>query len=312
LSDILLDVRGLHRTFGRVHAVEDLSFTMERGTLFGFIGPNGSGKTTTMRILATLDLPDQGDVFVEGISALVDPRGVRMRIGFMSDQFAPYPNLDVAEFLDFFARAYGLIGAERVRRVRAAAEFCGLLEFMDRPATGLSKGMGQRVHLAKTLLHDPALLVLDEPAAGLDPRARIEFRDLLKALCARGKGILISSHILSELGEMCDGALVIERGRKMAAGTLAEIARGVTDHGRVLVRVLRDGEAAERFFLTQPQVQDVLRDELRITFEFSGDDDERAALLGRAVAQGLAVVEFVTVEADLEEIFMKTTKGRLQ
>ena len=312
MTDTLLDVRGLRRSFGKVQAVDDLSFTMARGTIVGFIGPNGSGKTTTMRILATLDLPDAGEVQVDGVSALIDPRAVRMRVGFMADQFAPYPNLDVAQYLDFFARAYGLIGVDRMRMVRAAADFCGLGEFLDRPATGLSKGMGQRVHLAKTLLHDPQLLILDEPAAGLDPRARIELRDLIKALAARGKGILISSHILSELGEMCDGAVVLERGRKMAAGTLAEIAQGVAGHGHVLVRVLRDGEVAERFFLTQPQVSELVRDELRLTFAYGGDDAARAALLSRAVVAGIAVLEFATVEADLEEIFMKTTKGRLQ
>ena len=182
MSSALLEVKGLSRSFGKVQAVQELSFGMEKGQVHGFIGPNGAGKTTTMRIVATLDLPDAGDALVDGTSVLVEPRKVRMRVGFMSDQFHPYPNLDVMQYLDFFARAYGLRGWRRVRTVRSVASFCGLGDFADRPATALSKGMGQRLHLAKTLLHDPTLLILDEPAAGLDPRARIEFRELVKEL----------------------------------------------------------------------------------------------------------------------------------
>jgi len=312
MSTPLLEVRNLWRSYGDVHAVRDLSFTMQRGQITGFVGPNGAGKTTTMRIAATLDVPDQGDVFVDGVSVLIEPRATRERIGYMSDQFHPYPNLDVLQYLDFFARAYGLGGERRRRTVQSVAAFCGLLEFAERPATGLSKGMGQRLHLAKTMLHDPQLLILDEPAAGLDPRARIEFRALLKELAAAGKGILISSHILPELGEMCDSVVVLEKGQRVVSGSIAEIQRSVAHEQVVLLRVLGDQAAAERFLLTQPGIGDVVQDGVRLRFGYAGDEQELAGLLQRAVQAGLPVVEFVRSEANLEDIFLKTTRGNLQ
>jgi ABC-2 type transport system ATP-binding protein len=312
MSAPLLEVRNLWRSYGSVHAVRDLSFTMQRGQITGFVGPNGAGKTTTMRIAATLDVPDRGDVFVEGVSVLVEPRRTRDRIGYMSDQFHPYPNLDVLQYLDFFARAHGLCGAKRRDTVQSVAAFCGLLEFATRPASGLSKGMGQRLHLAKTMLHDPQLLILDEPAAGLDPRARIEFRALLKELAAAGKGILISSHILPELGEMCDSVVVVEKGQRVVSGTIAEIQRTVQHEQVVLLRVLGDQALAERFLLTQPGIGDVVQDGVRLRFGFGGDDEALAGLLARAVQAGLQVVEFGRSEANLEDIFLKTTRGNLQ
>ena len=196
--------------------------------------------------------------------------------------------------------------------LRSAAEFCGLVEFADRPATGLSKGMGQRLHLAKTLLHDPQLLVLDEPAAGLDPRARIEFRALLKELAAAGKGVLISSHILPELGEMCDSVVVIERGQRIVAGTIAEIQRHQELEQAVVARTIGDAAPLQRFLLTQPHVGEVAIDGARLRFAFGGDDEALAGLLAAVVQQGLPIVEFARAEADLEDIFLKTTKGRLQ
>ncbi len=312
MSAPLLEVRSLSRRYGKVVAVHDLSFAMERGQVTGFIGPNGAGKTTTMRIAATLDVPDLGDVIVDGMSVLVEPRAVRMRIGYMSDQFHPYPNLDVLEYLDFFARAYGLRGRKRIETVRSVASFCRLDGMADRPATGLSKGMGQRLHLAKTLLHDPLLLILDEPAAGLDPHARIEFRALLRELAAAGKGILISSHILPELGETCDSVVVLEKGRRVVAGSIAEIQKSVQREQAVQLRVLRDGEAAQRFLLVQPGVGDVVCDGERLRFSFLGEDTALGELLARAVAAGLPVVEFARIEANLEEIFLRTTRGNLQ
>ena len=312
MSVPMLEVRNLSRSYGRVRAVDDLSFAMARGQITGFVGPNGAGKTTTMRIAATLDIPDEGDVLIDGISVLVEPRRARQRIGYMSDQFHPYANLDVLQYLDFFARAQGLRGRRRLQTVRTVASFCGLLDFADRPATGLSKGMGQRLHLAKTLLHDPQLLILDEPAAGLDPRARIEFRALLKELSAAGKTILISSHILPELGETCDSVVVLEKGKRVVSGTIAEIQRSVQHEQAVLLRVLGDTEAARRFLATQPGVGDVAVDGERLRFAYRGGDEEIADLLARAVTAGLRVTEFGRIEADLEDIFLQTTKGNLQ
>ena len=312
MADALLVAESLTKDFDKVRAVDRLSFELRRGSILGFIGPNGAGKTTTMRMLATLELPDGGDAWVDGSSVLVEPRVVRERVGFMSDRFEAYPNLDVLQSLDFFARAYGLAGKRRLDAVRTVAAFCGLDDFDSRPSTGLSKGMGQRLHLAKTLLHDPQLLILDEPASGLDPRARIEFRELLRELAANGKGILISSHILTELSETCDSVLVVEQGRPVVSGTIAEVAAGLKDIHRLVVRVLGEAETAERFFATQPLCEDVVVVESSIEFRFDGDDAAAADLLARAVGAGLRIVEFAGRGADLEDIFMHATRGRLQ
>ncbi len=308
----LLEVRDLSRTFGAVEAVRELSFTLERGQVRGFIGPNGAGKTTTMRIIATLDLPDEGDVFVSGSSVLVEPRDASHSLGFMADQFLPYPNLSVHEFLDFMARAYGLRGRARTRAISSVEGFCGLEGLLDRPATGLSKGMGQRLHLARTLLHDPDLLVLDEPAAGLDPRARVEFRDLVRELADAGKGILISSHLLAELAEICDSVVVIERGKLVVSGGIDDIARDLKAHRAIRLRANGDVQDAERFLLTQPGVVAVIGGSEGITFDFEGDNAELADLLARVVAAGIPVYDFRRVEVNLEELFLRATEGEVQ
>lgn len=309
----LLQIQGLGRQFGPLWAVQHLDFSMERGKIYGFIGPNGSGKTTTMRIVATLDVPTTGDAYVNGVSVLREPREVRKHVGFMSDQFPPYLNLTVLEYLDFFARAYGLLGQERIDTVRSIAHFCGLRTFVDRPVTSLSKGMGQRVHLAKTLLHDPDLLILDEPANGLDPRARIEFRDLLKELALAGKGILISSHILAELSEICHGVLVLEQGRMVVSGDVAQIAQHAQPHRAVEVRVLEQAEKATQWLLSQPHVQNVKTEGMQIKFDFAADEVALAQLLRLMLhTSPVPVVDFRQRETNLEEIFMHTTQGKLQ
>jgi ABC-2 type transport system ATP-binding protein len=304
-----VEVQGLTKRFGSVRAVDHVDFRVLPGSICGFIGPNGAGKTTTMRILATLDLPDSGDALIDGLSILRDPMQVRRRVGFMPDRFEPLPNLTVLQYLDFFARAYGLRGRERVQTVGAVSEFCGLTTFATRPATGLSKGMGQRLHLAKTILHQPAFLILDEPAAGLDPRARIEFRGLIRALAAEGMAILISSHILAELSETCDYVVVIENGKIVVGGSIQDVSRGVQLERRVIVRPLGDVEPLQRFALTQPHVRDVRAVEGRVEFVFDGEDEDLADLLARAIGGGLRVLEFSQRGAGLEDIFLHATKG---
>jgi ABC-2 type transport system ATP-binding protein len=264
-----------------------------------------------MRLLATLDVPDAGDARVDGLSILESPRDVRRKLGFMSDHFTAYGNLDVGQYLDFFARAYGLRGDDRTQTVAAVADFCGLGSLRERIATTLSKGMGQRLHLAKTLVHDPSLLILDEPTAGLDPHARIEFRELMRELAGRGKTILISSHILSELGELCGSVVVIERGRRVVSGDLDDLAAKTRATFAIRVDVHGDSEAAERFFLTQPLVADVTRADHRISFSFAGNDEGLSDLLGRTIGAGIRVVQFRKIEADLEDIFLKLTRGQV-
>lgn len=307
-----LEIKDLHKSFNDLHAVRGVAFGVEPGEVRGFIGPNGAGKTTTMRICATLELPDRGDVLVEGRSVLADARGVRDRLGFMPDDFGVYANTTIDEYLDFFARALEVPRGERSRRIGDSLEFTSLLEHRQKDLTALSKGMRQRLCLAKTLLHDPRVLILDEPAAGLDPRARIELRDLVTALAKAGKAILVSSHILSELAEMCDSVAILERGELKAAGTLDEIRRGLTARASIRMRALAETDTVLRFLLEQPNVVDPHLDAGLCRFHFEGGDAEAADLLGRAVAANLRPYVFAFEERGLEQIFLDVTEGKIQ
>jgi len=315
----VLEVRGLHRHFGTLRAVDDLSFTAAAGHVMGFIGPNGAGKTTTMRIIATLDTPTAGDVIVGGYSVIEDPDRVRKLLGFMPDSFGKYPNMDVIEYLDFFARSYGLRGQERKRAVSQVMQFTELDSLADKAITTLSKGMSQRLGLARTLVHDPQILVLDEPAAGLDPRARIELRELLRLLASEmHKTVLISSHILTELGEICDATAIIEAGRLVASGTVDAIRseyrrREKHVEGTPLrIRALERQDELEHWLLEQPFVTSVNRDQNTLTFVFSGDDTAQCELLRRLIDARFPIVEFHGQQESLEDAFMALTEGLTQ
>lgn len=323
----LLEVKGLRRDYGALRAVDDVSFHLEPGSILGFIGPNGAGKSTTLRILATLDSPTAGEVLLGGHSLVDAPDRVRPLIGYMPDRYGTYDDVTVFEFLDFFARAYGLTGAKRRQRVESVMGFTGLGPLADKLTTALSKGMRQRVALGRTLLHDPQLLLLDEPADGLDPRARIELRELLRALADQGKAVIISSHILTELAEICDTCAIIEQGRLLATGKVEDILRQGASVAAVelMVRLAVSAEAdaawarAERLLLEQPRVARVSREgeSLRVGLELeagagAGQVDAAAAgLLSALVTAGLPVCSFGMRERNLEDAFMTVTKGRL-
>src|SRR5215218_6710729 len=252
MSDTMLEIDGLVRHFDRLKAVDGISFNVKRGQVFGFIGPNGAGKTTTMRILATLDLPQHGDVRIGGYSVVDDPEKARLLTGFMPDYAGVYATTTVFEYLDFFARSNGMRGADRRNAVESIIDFMGIGELRDRNVESLSKGLKQRVALGRAIVHNPQLLILDEPAANLDPRARIEFRTLIRELAADGKTVLLSSHILTELAEMCDLVAVIEKGRILATGPVQDILQGMRQRRVLALRVAGPHEAAERFLLEQP------------------------------------------------------------
>jgi ABC-2 type transport system ATP-binding protein len=324
----LLEVKGLRRDYGALRAVDDVSFCVEAGSILGFIGPNGAGKSTTLRILATLDVPTAGSVLLDGTSLVDAPDRARPLLGYMPDRYGTYDDVTVREFLDFFARAYGLSGAQRRQRVESVMEFTGLAPLAHKLTTELSKGMRQRVALGRTLLHDPRLLLLDEPADGLDPRARIELRELLRALADQGKSVIISSHILTELAEICDSCVIIEQGRLLAQGKVEDLLRQSAGPSRVTELTVRlaagaEGEAvwgrAERTMLEQPRVKDVAREggALRVRLELEADagpaqaEAAAAALLAALVAQGLPVCAFSPRERNLEDAFMTVTKGRV-
>ncbi len=308
----MLQLDGLVRYFDDVRAVDEISFSVERGKVLGFIGPNGAGKTTTMRILATLDTPQRGDARIGGYSVVDEPAKVRRITGFMPDSAGVYAHTTVAEYLDFFARAYHLRGAARRQAVESMIEFMGISELRDRNVESLSKGLRQRVALGRALVHDPQVLILDEPAANLDPRARIEFRALIRELAADGKTILLSSHILTELAEMCDVIAVIERGRILATGTVPEILAGMRPRRTLSMRVAGASDGIERFLLEQPGVVNVHEAGGRMRFEFEGDDEAQAALLGRLIGGGFRVLEFTAHGTGLEELFIEITQGLVQ
>jgi ABC-2 type transport system ATP-binding protein len=307
-----MELRGLHRVFDKTHAVNDVSFEVYAGEVFGYIGPNGAGKTTSMRILATLDEPTAGDAFVDGFSVVDDPDRVRRRLGFMPDYFGTYQNVNVREYLDFFARSYGLRGRERLSAIGEVMEFTQLDTLAEKPINGLSKGMKQRLCLGRTMIHNPSVLVLDEPAAGLDPRARIELREMIAKLAEAGKAILISSHILTELAEICDRVGILEQGRLLAVGSVAEISAQAQVLSTVRVRVLEDMERLQNWLAARDDVSELRIDGTLAVFNYAGDRAAEAALLRKIVGDGFQVVEFGAKHKSLEDVFLHVTEGRVQ
>ena len=233
-----VQVKNLRKEFGRTVAVDDISFAFDSGHIFGFVGPNGAGKTTTMRIISTIEEPSAGDVLLNGISVCEEPELARRAVGYVPDTLPAHGDITVHEYLDFFARAYGLKGKKRTQAVEAIEEFTNVTGIRDKHLKALSKGMKQRVSLGRALVYDPDVLVLDEPAAGLDPRARVELRELLLVLAERRKAILISSHILTELTEICNGVVIIERGKILETGTIDEVLKKSAPRRTVAIRLL--------------------------------------------------------------------------
>lgn len=308
----LIELVGLHRFFGKTKAVDNVSFQVGRGQVFGFIGPNGAGKTTSMRILATLDLPTSGDAFVDGFSVVQDADRVRRRLGFMPDYFDTHPNIIVGEYLDFFARAYGLMGAERLRALKRVMSFTKLDSLAEKPTDGLSKGMKQRLCLGRAMIHDPAVMILDEPAAGLDPRARIELREMIGHLAADGKALLVSSHILTELAEMCDRVAIIEQGRLLAVGTVDEIHRVRQTRRAVRMRILGGAEVARAALTARADLHELKIDGDQAEFLHDGSEETEADLLRELVTAGLRIVAFGSRAQSLEDVFMQVTEGLVQ
>jgi len=307
--------------------VDDVSFGFDRGTVCGFIGPNGAGKTTTMRILATVDVPNAGDASIAGHSVIQYPDRVRSRLGFMPDYFGTYQMMTAWEYLDFFARTYGLRGKQRIDRIESVMDFTDLRNLAHRDIAGLSKGMKQRLSLGRALINDPDVLILDEPAAGLDPRARLELLELIRELSADGKGILISSHILAELSKNCDYVVILDKGRIRLTGTMAEIREHVRDGrfakaeaaekngdavvNKVTVSFLRRPADAEKVILEQPGVQEVFLTGREAVITHVGSPESLPLLLRGLVMANLPVVGFSTEEEGLEDVFLAVTDGEI-
>lgn len=307
----MIEIKGLTKKYGSLYALQDLNLIVEDGTVFGFVGANGAGKSTTFSILSTLLQPTAGDAFVNGSSVIHNPREVRRQIGYMPDFFGVYDQLKADEYLDFYGASYGLTPKEREVLIPKLLELVNLEQKRYEYVDLLSRGMKQRLCLARALIHDPKILILDEPASGLDPRARIEMRDILKELKAMGKTILISSHILPELAEMCDNIGVIDSGKLIAQGSVAQI-QAQLQHERVLrIKLAESTNLASAFFENDPFVSKLtLKPEKHlIELLYKGSEQDQIILLRNAIAQGLPILSFAEEETDLEDVFMAITKG---
>lgn len=307
-----IEVVHLKKHFGKTRAVDDISFTFSAGHVVGFVGPNGAGKTTTMRILATLDEPTEGDAFVDGISVVEEPERARALVGYVPDALPTHRDLSVHDYLDFFARAYAIKGQRRRQVIESIEEFTNLTGIREKMLNALSKGMKQRVSLARALLHDPPVLIMDEPAAGLDPRARVELRELLRLLAGQGKAILISSHILTELAEICNGAVIIEQGRLLMAGSISELLSTDGMRRTVIIRPLERPDDLVRDLLQMPHVESANHAGSEVVLEVNGSDEVCSEILIGLVGRGHKIVEFKQQRAGLEDIFMNVTKGDVQ
>jgi ABC-2 type transport system ATP-binding protein len=303
------EVANLRKTFGKMIAVDGISFSFASGEVIGFVGPNGAGKTTTMRMLATLDEPTSGDAFIDGVSVVQEPEEARRLIGFVPDALPVHHDITVHEYLDFFARAYRIESERRRKTIESIEEFTNLTGIRHKTLKSLSKGMNQRVCLARALLHDPKVLILDEPAAGLDPRARIELRELIRVFSAQGKAILMSSHILTELSEICTGAVIIERGRVLKAGKLDDLLVHDEATRTIVIRALGAVDALHRSLLEMPGTRDVRVDDDEVIVDYAGSDAEASELLAELIRRGHRIAEFHQQRANLEQLFMNVTTG---
>ena len=308
----MLQIKELNKSFGSLKAVKNLSFGIDNGDIIGFVGPNGAGKTTTLRILATIDEPSSGDVILNGKSIVDNPEFGRNLIGFVPDGLPIHDDMNVHEYLDFFARAYGIRANVRDKIIDDLETFTNLQDMKTKMLASLSKGMRQRVSIARALINDPDYLFMDEPAAGLDPRARIELRELLKVLSGQGKGILISSHILSELSEICNSALIIEKGELLKFGSIEDITNSADKVRKIIIRSLDGMEDLSKFLLLYPGIENPVVNGKNIEVDFAGDDAGATELLKELISEGHKIIEFRFKQQNLESIFMSITKGEVQ
>ena len=343
----IVETHALTKRYGDTLALDHLDLQVPEGAVYGFIGPNGAGKTTTMRILTGLLRPTGGEARVAGHEVTRDQRRVRALVGWMPDSFGVYANMKAWEYLDFFAASYGLPYDRRRQLIGELLDLVDLSHKRDAYVMGLSRGMKQRLSLARTMAHDPKLLILDEPASGLDPRARIELRELLKELRALGKTIMISSHILTELAEMCTHIGIIETGRLLVSGDVGDVLRSLQPHKVVEVRVLGDPGRAAEVLRPVAGVRDVRvlpppldtgqptnghspsvisagdgdpvvehhvlgSDVSPLIVDFAGDQRGLSVLLQALAYAGIPVIHFAEQASDLEDIFMQVTRGATQ
>jgi ABC-2 type transport system ATP-binding protein len=310
-GEVILRTENLRKEYGTHVALNDLNITIHRGEVFGYIGPNGAGKTTTFRILCGLMEPSSGKAYVAGKDVTGNKDLIKQVVGYLPDNFGVYPTLRVWEYLDFFAAAYRIPKKQRKERIERCLEIANSAEFRDKLMGALSRGMKQRVGIAKTLLHDPDVLILDEPAATIDPRARIQMRQLLRELADMGKAVLVSSHILPELADVCNTVGILSGGKLIASGPVQQIMRDVRQKRLMEVQVLKFGKQAREVLESAPGDWTYIADQSQenvLRFEASADEKQLAEGLLMLLKRGIPVAGYREVPADLEDVFMSLTK----
>lgn len=303
----MLQIKNLRKAYGKYQALDGLSMEVKEGALYGFVGPNGAGKTTTIKILAGLLAADSGQVLLDGENALGRGRKLKGKIGYVPDEFGTYDNLKVREYMEFFASCYGMEGLVARNRCSLLLEQVGLEDRMDFYVDGLSRGMKQRLCLAQALIHDPPLLVLDEPSSGLDPKTRLEFKELLLELNEQGKTVLLSSHVLSELAQMCSDIGIIDQGKLILSGSIREITERVDQSNPLLITVYKNMEKAMAILRSHGCVRTISIKDNRLSVGFAGDAQDEALLLQQMIDADVLVNEFFRQPGNLETLFMQIT-----
>lgn len=303
----MLEIKGLHKLYGKYHALSGLDMKVEEGALYGFVGPNGAGKTTTIKIMTGLLKADDGTITVNGESIMADPGRLKSMIGYVPDFFGVYDNLTVAEYMEFFASCYYMDGLVARKRYTTLLEQVGLEDKLEFYVDGLSRGMKQRLCLARALIHDPSLLILDEPTSGLDPRTRFEFKEILLDLREAGKTIIISSHVLAELSQMCTDIGIIDQGRMVLEGNIQEILSRVNASNPLVITVYSNRDKALSILKSHPCVQTISLRENDICVRFSGDAQDEAILLQQLIDSDVLVNGYTREKGSLESVFMQLT-----
>ena len=303
------EILELNKKYGKFTALDSLSMNITENSIFGFVGPNGAGKTTTMKIMAGLLKADSGGIYINGEDILKNPKSIRDKIGYMPDFFGVYDDLKVSEYMDFYAGTYYIPYAERGPLIDNLLEVVDLTDKKDTYVDSLSRGMKQRLCLAISLIHDPDLIILDEPASGLDPRARVEMKEILKELREMGKTIIVSSHILPELAEMCSEIGIIDHGKLVTQGTVNEIMNRINKRRLVKVKLSNGKENLIRLLKEQSTVKEITENTDNVEFAFEGTNDNLTSILRNIIMNGIPIYSFAENEGNLEEIFMTVTGG---
>lgn len=303
----MLVIKNLKKSYGNFKALNGLNLEIKKGEIFGFIGPNGAGKSTTMKIVAGLLSANSGEVYVDGIDAIKDNKALKDKIGYMPDFFGVYDNLRAIEYLEFYASIYGIIGEEARELAMDLLELVNLKDKWDANVDGLSRGMKQRLCLARCLVHNPELLILDEPASGMDPRARYEMKGILKNLREMGKTIIVSSHILSELGEICTRIGIIKNGSIVCEGTVEEVMLMASGTAPINITVMNEPDNAIGVLKEIPEVKEISVDENKITVSIVGGNKEAKELLKALILKDIPVISFSRAAGNLEEVFIQIT-----